>query len=137
MKELETELYKKQITPTPMRLLVLDFLRRQRAAITLVDLENGLDHSDRVTIYRTLKTFGEKGVVHTIDDGTGAKKYALCPDACDTDHHHDMHIHFYCLSCKETTCLPGAAWPALQLPEAYVVQDINLVARGTCARCAA
>lgn len=127
----------RKIKPTAMRLVVLGFLHRQHAAVTLIDLENGLDRSDRVTIYRTLKTFEEKGIVHRVDDGSGAAKYALCPDACDAGHHHDLHIHFYCIACKETTCLPGFEIPELRLPERYTMQEINLVAKGTCNKCAA
>lgn len=137
IKGLEKQLLAKDIKPTAMRLIVLEFLRRQHAAITLIDLETGLDHSDRITIYRTLKTFEEKGMVHRIEDGTGATKYALCPEACDPGHHHDLHIHFYCMDCKETTCLPGIEIPAVQLPARYVLQEINLVAKGTCNKCAA
>lgn len=134
--ELVKRLEAKQINPTAMRLLVLEFLARQRAAITLIDLENGLDHSDRVTIYRTLKTFEEKGMVHRIDDGTGAAKYALCPEECGTQHHHDLHIHFYCTTCKETTCLPSVGIPDVRLPESFRLSEISLVAKGTCDKCA-
>ncbi|HWZ05000.1 MAG TPA: hypothetical protein VNX40_15390, partial [Mucilaginibacter sp.] len=76
----EQKLIDKNINPTAMRLLVLDFLLNQNAAISLSDIEKGLTPADRITIYRTLKTFEEKGLVHAIDDGTCSPKYALCLD---------------------------------------------------------
>ena len=137
IKGLEKLLLAKGIKPTAMRLIVLEFLRSQRSAISLTEMEAQLDHSDRATIFRTLKTFEEKGMIHAIDDGTGKTKYALCQDECDTLHHHDLHIHFYCNSCEETTCHPGIAIPEIHLPEGYAMQEINLVVKGTCMKCTA
>lgn len=136
IKGLEKRLLAKGIKPTAMRLIVLEFLSGQRSAISLTELEARLDHSDRATIFRTLKTFEEKGMIHPIDDGTGKTKYALCQDECG-DNHHDLHIHFYCNHCEETTCHPGIAIPEIHLPEGYVMQEVNLVVKGTCVKCAA
>src|ERR1700730_5508524 len=94
----EQKLINKNINPTAMRILVLNFLLKQNSAISLSDIEKGLKPADRITIYRTLKTFEEKGLVHVIDNGTGTPKYALCMDECDADKHHDTHVHFYCIS---------------------------------------
>ena len=76
MKDLDNLLQQKQVRPTAMRLLVLGYLLKQAAAISLNDLETYFHRSDRITLYRTLKTFEEKGLVHKIDDGTGSVKYA-------------------------------------------------------------
>ncbi len=56
-KELESILIAKQITPTAMRLLVLEFLLKQKTAISLSDLEKEFERSDRTTLYRTLIVF--------------------------------------------------------------------------------
>src|ERR1700759_406116 len=123
----EQKLIDKKINPTAMRLLVLDLLLRQTSAISLSDIEKNLDPADRITIYRTLKTFEEKGLTHTIDDGTGTPKYALCIDDCDSNNHHDLHVHFYCSICKETFCLPDSKIPAITLPNAFTATEMNLV----------
>jgi Fur family ferric uptake transcriptional regulator len=60
MKELETELLKKQINPTAVRLVVLDFLLKQNNAVSLTNIELNLENTDRVTLYRTIKTFEEQ-----------------------------------------------------------------------------
>lgn len=133
--DIENRLREKQINLTAMRLLVLDFLLKQNAAISLNDLERAMAPSDRITLYRTLKTFEEKGLVHSIDDGSGATKYALCEKDCDGGSHHDLHVHFYCNVCKETFCLPNTRIPDIALPEHFIRQEMNLVIKGTCEQC--
>src|SRR5690606_12566039 len=85
LKDLESNLLAKGVRPTAMRLLVLDYLLNQTAAVSLNDLETNFERSDRVTLYRTLKTFEENGLVHKVEDGTASLKYALCPDTCSTN----------------------------------------------------
>lgn len=134
-KDLETILQNKDINPTAMRLLVLDLLLKQSAAISLTELEKGLGPSDRITIYRALKKFEEKGLVHSIDDGSGTPKYAVCEDECEAGHHHDFHVHFFCNTCKETSCLPKSPIPAVVLPTGFRSQEMNLVVKGICNKC--
>jgi Fur family ferric uptake transcriptional regulator len=86
----EKKLTDKKINPTAMRLLVLDSLLKQRSAISLSDLEKALETADRITIYRTLKTFEDKGLIHIIDDGTGSPKYALCLEDCNASKHYSL-----------------------------------------------
>ncbi len=134
--DLENKLSERKISPTAMRLRVLEYLMSQDAAVSLADVEKGLEHTDRVTVYRTLKTFEEHSLIHSIDDGTGATKYALCEAGCEPGgRHHDLHIHFYCRQCDETTCLPGNGIPALQLPDGYLLEEMNLTVKGVCQQC--
>lgn len=133
--EIEQKLIDKKISPTAMRLLVLDFLVQQSAALSLSDIEKGLAPADRITIYRTLKTFEEKGLIHSIEDGTGAPKFAVCADDCDADGHHDLHLHFYCSHCNETYCMPATQIPKVTLPEKFTVKEVNLVVKGLCDKC--
>lgn len=134
-KELENILIAKQIRPTPMRVLVLEYLLKQNAAAGLYDLEQEFERSDRVTLYRTLKTFEEKGLVHNIKDGSDAVKYALCQDGCEAGIHNDLHLHFYCSVCKNLFCLPKIQMPEVRLPEGYQLKELSLVARGVCGSC--
>ena len=131
----ESKLILKQINPTANRMLVLDFMLDQHSAISLSDIEKGLAPTDRVTIYRTLKTFEEKGLVHSIGDGTGIPKYALCMEDCDSDGHHDLHLHFYCSACKETYCLPKIWIPKVNLPDKFRADEVDLLIKGLCDKC--
>lgn len=136
-KNLEIVLKEKNINPTAVRLLVLDYLLQQSAAVSLTDLERGMQPADRITLYRTLKTFRDKGLVHIIDDGSGSAKYALCQSECNETNHHDLHIHFYCLQCKETYCLEKSVIPEVNLPGQFSVQEMSLLVKGICNICSA
>lgn len=133
--EVESRLILKQINPTANRMLVLDFMLDQHSAISLSDIEKGLAPTDRVTVYRTLKTFEEKGLVHSIEDGTGIPKYALCVENCDAKGHDDLHLHFYCSACKETYCLPTIRIPKVNLPDKFKADEVNLLIKGLCDKC--
>lgn len=134
---IEHTLKSKDISPTAMRILVLEFLQRQHSAVSLQDVENGFAQADRTTLYRTLKTFEEKGLVHSIHDGTDATKYALCAEACKAGDHYDLHLHFYCLNCRQTYCLPKQQVPDITMPGGYELKELSLVAKGICEDCAA
>lgn len=118
-----------------MRLLVLEYLMQQKAAVSLPDVERDFHNADRITLYRTLKTFESKGLIHAVQDGTGATKYALCAEACSDGEHHDLHLHFNCTRCGETYCLPKVNIPELVLPNRFVLDELNLTAKGICDRC--
>lgn len=134
-RELEHKLEHRKIKPTAMRLLVLDFFRKQDHAISLKDLENGLESTDRITLFRTLKTFEEHKIIHTIDDGSGSLKYAICNDSCECGYPQDIHVHFFCKVCNETQCLPKVKVPPMVLPQGFAPQEANVVVKGVCGKC--
>ncbi|RZL50561.1 MAG: transcriptional repressor [Pedobacter sp.] len=136
MKDLEQKLLAHHIKPTAMRLVVLKFLLEQSSAQSLTDIELKMGRTDRVTLYRTIRTFEENGLVHRIEDGSGVTKFALCAPGCDVEGHHDLHVHFYCLECKETHCLPKIHIPEVKLPNNYQVLETQFMVKGTCANCA-
>lgn len=133
--DIESKLQQKNIRPTAMRLLVYEFLEKQVVATSLTDIENTFDKSERTTLYRTLKTFEENGIVHKIDDGSGIAKFALCEDQCNCDLETDLHLHFHCTNCNETQCLTEQKIPHINLPPGYKAIDANLVVKGICNKC--
>jgi Fur family ferric uptake transcriptional regulator len=135
-RQVEQKLASKKINATAMRILVLELLLQQYSAISLSDIEKALETADRITIYRTLKTFEQNGLIHSIEDGTGTPKYALCVEECSTHEHHDMHVHFYCNNCKETFCLPNHKIPDISLPARFSPAEMNLIVKGICEKCA-
>jgi len=135
MKVLENILENNNVKPTAMRMLVLQFLLNKNVAVSLSNIENYFDNSDRTTLYRTLKTFVDNGIAHQIDDGTGTTKYALCEENCNCDIGADLHLHFHCTKCKETVCLTEQKIPQINLPESYTAENMNLVVRGICEKC--
>ena len=71
MGDIERFLRDKNVRPTAMRLLAFRFMAQKKTAISLTELEAFFEKSDRTTLYRTLKTFEENGIVHQINDGRG------------------------------------------------------------------
>lgn len=123
------------VRPTAMRILMYRYLAEQKAAASLNDVESAFHKADRTTLYRTLRTFEDKGLVHQIDDGTGAQKYALCDPDCNCELNHDLHLHFHCHHCSQTVCLTGQKIPHITLPQGFVAEDANLVMKGICDKC--
>ena len=123
---------------TACRSEILDLLNQKAVALSHADIEKNVGAAfDRVTVYRTLKTFVEKGLIHKVLDDEGGSKYALCSEAChrsDRHHHHD-HVHFKCLECGETSCLEGITIPAISLPKGYIFEEANLLVNGVCKKC--
>jgi len=132
--EVENKLIAKDVKPTAMRILVMKYFQSTTSARTLRQLEDHFDASDMSTLYRTLKTFVDHNILHTIDDGTGIMKYAKCIEGCVCAPQ-DLHYHFHCMNCKETTCLTEQSIPSVQLPLNYTMIEANMVVKGYCANC--
>jgi len=130
----EKQLEIRNIKPTAMRELVLKVLSEQTAAISLADLEQTFEKADKVTLYRTLKTFEENKLIHSIDDGTGSVKYALCKETCQC-HPEDLHVHFLCDKCKKVYCLNDIPVPTINLPKDFSLESVNMVVKGVCFNC--
>jgi len=129
-------LKRSQLSVTDSRKKILELFLQRKAALAHADIEqHSGDEFDRVTIYRTLQTFVEKGILHTIPSADNAVRYALCKDACTEGHHHDNHVHFMCDVCSTTYCLDHVTVPSVQLPAGYQVNQIDLVVSGTCIKC--
>lgn len=111
------------------------FIQSGKQALSSADIEQRLDKSDRVTLYRTLKSFEETGLIHTAVDGSTKIKYALCSSDCNHEKHFDEHAHFYCTRCKQTTCLNEVVVPEIQLPKDYQLESKQLVLSGICGDC--
>jgi Fur family ferric uptake transcriptional regulator len=135
METIEQLLISKNIRVTAMRLLIYKFLAEKQIAVTLSDIENVFEKVDRTTLYRTIKTFEEKAIVHQINDGTGITKYALCEQGCDCDIKKDLHLHFHCNNCGETICLTDHKIPQIKVPESFISENVNLVVKGICDKC--
>lgn len=119
-----------------MRLLVLEYLTQQNTAVSLSALEDYFTRSDRTTLYRSLKTFEEHGLVHRIDDAGGSTKYALCPNDCTCSFPDDTHIHFFCTDCEHTFCFTDLTIPNIPLPDQFQPESGNFVVSGHCPSCA-
>lgn len=124
----------REIKPTASRLLILREMMRGDEAVSLPDLERYLPTVDKSTISRTLSLVLLHRLIHAIDDGSGALKYAVCDDGCDCSVDEE-HTHFYCENCHRTFCLKHIAVPVVPLPEGFTMHSINYVLKGLCPEC--
>src|SRR6476469_11132703 len=107
-------LRRKHLSVTDSRKKILSLFLNTKDALAHGDIERKAGEKfDRVTVYRTLQTFVEKGIIHTIPTPDNSIRYALCKDECFEGHHHDNHVHFICDNCGTTYCLENITIPAL------------------------
>lgn len=121
---------------TTSRSHILKLFLNHPYALSYSDIEREVVETfDRVTVYRTLKTFLDKGLVHKVLDDEGGLKYALCKEHCTVVEHHHEHVHFKCVLCGQTNCLDDVEIPPVGLPAGYQAQEWNLLIQGICAKC--
>ena len=131
----ETLLKGFKLRSTPNRQEILHLFLKKNHALSHGDIEKEIDNSlDRVTVYRTLKTILDKGLIHKVLDDEGSLKYALCNEACTKAEHHHDHVHFKCTKCGQTHCL-NVDVPTVRLPKGYKADVVNLLIQGICERC--
>ncbi len=124
-----------QLRITNCRLDVIDYFLANDRALSQGDLESQLKVYDRVTLYRTLGSFLESGILHKIPNEDGTATYGLCHDTCSPEDHTHDHIHFKCNNCGEIACLDDKEVPKIKLPEGYQINAINVLIDGICLKC--
>jgi len=133
---LKDTLKEHRLRSTQCRADILAIFYEHDFALSHADIEEKVsEHYDRVTVYRTLKTFVDKGLIHKVLDDNGSQKYALCNDDCSEELHRHEHINFKCVKCGLTTCLDEADIPGVKLPAGYVPMDISMLVTGYCKDC--
>ena len=135
-RETEDILKENHLSITDSRKKILGLFYAAPGALAHGDIEKKAGEKfDRVTIYRTLQTFMEKGIIHTIPTSDNSIRYALCKDDCSEGHHHDHHIHFDCTECGNTYCLDDVVTPDIKLPRGYYASQVDVVVQGICKNC--
>lgn len=122
---------------TPVRVGVLEVLGKAGRPMSVPQLLGKLRGVDSVTVYRTLNTFVEKGIVHRVRSEDRSWLYALGP--AQKAHEH-KHPHFVCERCGKVECLEGSIIPddfieRLGVQKQYLVTYPEVVLHGTCPNC--
>jgi Fur family ferric uptake transcriptional regulator len=129
-------LRRNSLSVTESRKKILNLFLNVQRALAHGDIERKAGEKfDRVTVYRTLQTFVEKGIIHTIPTTDNSVRYALCKDNCTEGHHHDDHVHFICLQCGATLCLEDVVVPEIKMRKGFSVNEIEVVVKGICLDC--
>ena len=132
----DTILKRNQLSITDSRKKILELFVHNNGALEHADIEKKTGEKfDRVTVYRTLQSFLEKGIIHAIPTSDNSVRYALCKDDCKEGHHHDNHVHFVCSDCNTTVCLEGVTIPQVKLPVGFQPTECQMVVSGICKEC--
>ncbi len=137
MKEAVTDILKhSQLSITESRLKILELFTKHNKALSHADIEKiSSKNFDRVTVYRTLQTFVDKGIIHSIPTADNSVMYALCKETCTEGHHHDDHVHFICDECGNTYCLDNIDIPKVTIPKGFSTHQVNVLVNGVCKSC--
>jgi Fur family ferric uptake transcriptional regulator len=125
-----------QLRQTTCRHAVLDiFIEQNHVGLSENEIESSIKGDfDRVTIYRTLSTFLDSGIIHKVLD-EGSVRYALCSSNCSEEAHQHEHVHFKCTECETTFCMDDIAPVEITLPKGYLKTEANYLIVGTCEGC--
>jgi Fur family transcriptional regulator, ferric uptake regulator len=121
---------------TALRIGVLEALGEFARAMTALEILESLRASRRVnkvTVYRILDEFLQKGIVRRLSMEGGASCYEL---ACE---HNPPHPHFHCRNCGEIQCLDPVpmerVWGTLKGPVGNWADRIEIRVGGVCHKC--
>lgn len=118
---------------TANRLAVLELVERAPVALSHADLEAALpDTFDRVTLYRTLDSFVEAGLLSATVGADRIRRFSAL--AGDPAGHHE-HLHFHCDDCGRVFCLPAKPPRRPSVPDGFQVEGADLYVHGHCADC--
>jgi Fur family ferric uptake transcriptional regulator len=121
---------------TPIRTEMLTLFMKHNAALSASDIIAKLKSGhDRVTVYRALGSFEERGILHRASEDERGVKYALCGQHCPDEPHADQHAHFICQECHETYCLEEVKVPKVAVSDEFLVDRTNYTLSGTCKAC--
>ncbi len=121
---------------TAVRLAVLEILGTAPRALRAQEILEAIRSRRRVnkvTVYRILEDFSQRGMVRRLTLEGRASHYEL---ACE---HHPPHPHFQCHTCGEIQCLDPApmvrVWTELQGPVGNRADSIDIRVEGLCHKC--
>jgi len=128
---IKDHLLAKGIRPSVHRLVILEYLMSRRnhptADMIYKDISKDIPTLSKTTIYNTLRTFHEKGVVQslTIDENEVRFDATLSP-----------HAHFKCISCGMVTDV-SAEIPVIQnnIIDGNRIVETQVYYRGLCCNC--
>jgi Fur family ferric uptake transcriptional regulator len=137
MNTLTQLLTKNGLKPTAAREAILQLLTDAGRPLShgdIVKQRKGTGALDRVTVYRTLETLQEAGLLHRIQGTDGTWRFCRhkyeSSDKCAGN-----HIHFLCSKCGQMSCLPEQPLPWVLAPAGASIHSKQLVVHGHCAAC--
>ena len=117
---------------TPARVAVLERIDALARPVSHAELQAEIANVDDITLYRTLATLVDAGLVHRVHGTDGVWRYCPQPEreGCPGN-----HVHFLCTACGSMRCLVDQPMPRVTVPRGARVHGRHFVVHGCCARC--
>jgi len=134
-----TELLKRKgLRRTAARERILQLLTDAGRPLSHQDIlkRKGAESFDRVTVYRTLDTLQDSGLLQRIQGTDGVWRFCRHKSE-STGKCAGNHIHFLCSRCDQMSCLPEQPLPWVAAPAGATIHSKQLVVHGHCAACVA
>ena len=118
-----------KLSKTASRIEILDIFLSHEIGMSEKEIDEKIDGKyDRATIYRTLKVFRDKGIIHPVVTENEMTRYVLKKEPED-------HIHFKCESCGNVFCLTQVPVTNINLPDGFVKKEVSFLITGMCPQC--
>lgn len=124
------------LSRTAVRDDMLNVFIRSRLPISVNELKDRMvTNCDRVTLYRNLKKFTQKGILHEVYLDKHDSKYVLPESIINPEQKYTEHLHFKCVECNMVRCLTDQKIMKVSLPSGFRMLEANFVVYGICDAC--
>lgn len=133
-----------KLKATDIRLKVLDIMINSDVALSHSDIKERIqqDDIDKVTLYRTLNSFTEKGLAHKVATEDRNWQYAVHVVENDDSNFEitpdSDHAHFICDKCEKIYCFPfesGGTNVSLSNTKGFEISSYEVRLHGFCPEC--
>jgi len=134
-RKIEIMLNKAGLKKTRQRIDILKVLVNAKRPLTAEQIGRRLKQEapNKVTIYRTIESFLEAGLVHRAYLRDRTRHYELAEHCTQLQ----CHPHFTCTKCGSTRCMPDSTVGMVKgLGQGFVVHRQQVRLEGLCPRCA-
>lgn len=124
-----------QLYCTQGRITILTILMEAGKPLSQVQIahKSVKGHIDKVTIYRTLDSLLQVGLVHKVLLDKRAQHFELAHNCTEQQ----CHPHFTCTSCGDTHCLREISLPMAKSPhQGFIIRRQQVRLEGLCPKCA-
>lgn len=132
----EELLKRHHLSKTGIREDMLKAFMESPAPISVSELRERMTlDCDRVTLYRNLKRFTRKGILHEVILDKQDSKYVMPESILNPEQSYSEHLHFKCVKCNMVRCLTDQEIKKVTLPEGFKMLETNFVVFGVCDEC--
>ena len=130
----KTLLHERNLKATSHRLNLLTTMQTYQSAMPYSAIQESMQSIDRVTLYRTIESLKEQGLIHKAYQENNEIYYAICDANCSTGLHKHDHIHFKCIQCETVTCEQTTDSLNISIPD-FQIKKISINLEGVCKDC--